>query len=531
MYEVIRSFEMDRAEWQQVSALGLICVDDEESGLGRIALICDGNQRRWAATDSYQLGLLSPVADDGPAGRWLVPSRFLAAWLLVEGGTGYATLQILLDSTNATAVARLSGEGGAVSIDLIDGTFPDDLNLVDWSDGVESATYDIDPRDLCEAVRLARFAPLGGVPDDAPPPLMWLSGTDGFVTVRVTWSTFGSTMFQVPANGTGDVSVAVNPQLLHDLLRIVPTEHARLRIPSSPSDPIRLETDDVQLALLPIIPINPVRQRVEDVIASVFGPDAAHSDADGNYLLSVFGVPIHARVVADGSSTLLQVYSTVLEGVTADADLAIELNDLNAGLHMVRTIATDDRVIVAGDLVADNVIGHELITLFDRVHFVAGELSGLLAARFGGTPLESTDELRWEAYARTVVSWESSPGTWSDLSGARASAEFPFDGAVFVITAYNPFGRRRTDDENAGDLARLVGDIMRMGGSVARAEGRSADGDYAEPSVVAWGIDHESAIQLGAAYRQEAIFEITAETITVVGVEIDRQFTAPRITD
>jgi hypothetical protein len=473
--------------------------------------------------------LLSPADDQGPAGRWLVPSRFLAAWLLVEGGTGYATLEILLDSTNATAMARLSGEGGAVSIDLIDGFFPDAANVVDWSDGVECAIYDIDPRDLCEAIRLARIPPRGGVPDDAPQPLMWLTGADGFVTVRMTWPTFGSTTYQVPASGTGDVSVAVNPMLIHDLLRIVPTEHARLRIPSSPRDPIRLQTDDVQLALLPIIPMNPVWQRVEDVIASVFGPDAAHSDDDGNYLLSVFGVPIHARVVADGSSTLLQVYSTVLEGVAVDADLAIELNDLNAGLHMVRTIATDDRVIVAGDLVADNVIGHELITLFDRVHFVAGELSGLLATRFGGRTLDAADELRWEAYARTVVSFESSPGTWSDLSGPDAIGEFPFAGPVFVITAYNPYGRRRSDDENAGDLARLVGDIMQIGGSVARAEGRSADGDYSEPSVVVWGIDHETAVQLGAAYRQEAIFEITAATITVVGVEIDRRFTAPRI--
>ena len=173
---------------------------------------------------------------------------------------------------------------------------------------------------------------------------------------------------------------------------------------------------------------------------------------------------------------------------------------------------------------------------------VATEPAGLLdpasaIGRTGGTSWgvtipqslpESDLHARWVEYARTVISYEYRPGHWATLAGPGAVPEFPFAAPVHVLTAHNPFGELRSDRENAVANERLAEDLVAAGAAVTAAEGRSADGSYAEPSFIARALDRTTALELARVHCQEAIFEVTDQLLTLLEVGGSRIATRPR---
>jgi len=135
----------------------------------------------------------------------------------------------------------------------------------------------------------------------------------------------------------------------------------------------------------------------------------------------------------------------------------------------------------------------------------------------------------WQQYCETIVEIEVEPGRWVDLNGPDAVEAVPLDTPVYVLTAWNPYGQDQDEELNEAAQRDLIGRLSDRNLGLTPAMGRSVDRSHREQSVAVTGLDRASACALGRHYRQEAIFEIDADTITVVACETGPTTTVDRI--
>jgi hypothetical protein len=127
----------------------------------------------------------------------------------------------------------------------------------------------------------------------------------------------------------------------------------------------------------------------------------------------------------------------------------------------------------------------------------------------------------WDAYVSAVVRIES-PGGARWLKPApifRTEGRYPDpDGRpIYVLTAYNPDGRRVPDAANAAAHARLESQLRRRGLTWWPAEGGDVTWTHVEASVALVGVAEAEAVALGAAFNQDAIFVFSTAYRRVVG--------------
>jgi hypothetical protein len=124
--------------------------------------------------------------------------------------------------------------------------------------------------------------------------------------------------------------------------------------------------------------------------------------------------------------------------------------------------------------------------------------------------------VRWQQYRQAIVVAEVQPGSQVPLNGPDSVETWPFPTTVHVLTGWSPqgveVGERRNREVNV-DLAAAV---LRYGGRFVQGSGGSADSRIAEPSIIAWGLERDSAAQLAWEAGQEAIFEIDSEEMRLV---------------
>jgi hypothetical protein len=94
-------------------------------------------------------------------------------------------------------------------------------------------------------------------------------------------------------------------------------------------------------------------------------------------------------------------------------------------------------------------------------------------------------------------------------------------GTLHVITAWNPGDERPSREENDRANEALRADITRRGLAPMRAPGSDPNSPHAEESWAVAGFNDHDARELGAKYRQVAVFRITAERQTVLGCFAD----------
>ena len=146
-----------------------------------------------------------------------------------------------------------------------------------------------------------------------------------------------------------------------------------------------------------------------------------------------------------------------------------------------------------------------------------------------GGPADLDVAARWDAYLATTVVAELAPGTLVDLSGPDAVLDWPFGAAAHVVTAWNPFGRPRSDTANAAAHAALVERLDDLGVRWIHATGTDAAGSYREDGVLSTQLDTTTALALAEEHDQEAVFRIDADRIEVVGVSGGRTLARPRL--
>ena len=118
----------------------------------------------------------------------------------------------------------------------------------------------------------------------------------------------------------------------------------------------------------------------------------------------------------------------------------------------------------------------------------------------------------WDQYAETEVIGDGG----QVLVGASAPDEWQFDGAVFVLTAWNPGSVPRRLEENQRANEQLRTKLHELGANASLVVGNSSDGTWSEDSFLTTGLSRDQVSQLAEAFAQKAFFEIDAEEVRVI---------------
>jgi hypothetical protein len=127
-----------------------------------------------------------------------------------------------------------------------------------------------------------------------------------------------------------------------------------------------------------------------------------------------------------------------------------------------------------------------------------------------------------KAYLATEVGVESRDG-WA-VAGVVADE---LGSTLHVLTAWNPGDARPSVAENRVANERLRAELVRRGLTVFHAVGTSSTGDHSEESYAIPDLSRSAACELGRVFGQAAIFEISAETQTVVSSDESWEYSRP----
>ena len=106
------------------------------------------------------------------------------------------------------------------------------------------------------------------------------------------------------------------------------------------------------------------------------------------------------------------------------------------------------------------------------------------------------EDLRWSG---VILVGESTPEL-DDFLRAQGLSDWAY------ITAYNPRSERLSDDVNQGRYAELIQKLDADGIPWLSGFGRTPDGSWpSDPSVLVWGIDRATAVEIGRTFGQNAI--------------------------
>ena len=81
----------------------------------------------------------------------------------------------------------------------------------------------------------------------------------------------------------------------------------------------------------------------------------------------------------------------------------------------------------------------------------------------------------------------------------------------FVITAWNPFSKQLSLDENRRRNSELEQDLLTVNAELLKAIGRSNDWKWVEESFAVRNMSLSEIVEVAKKYQQNAIFHITPE--------------------
>ena len=520
---VTGTIAIDVGEWQQVQRL-LSCVIPQESrALGFVRLRSDGERRWWYATDNYRLVRFAGEPDTGTY-EILIPPRLVVMAQTVAGDDGETEVILRDDPGRGGPTIAVRGSNGEAEVVLPQYRYPNvDQTFAILNEVGASIVVDDD-------VLFANLASVGLTPgdpkDQASPTYVRVGMDEGLLWLRTDWDDLGASLITIHGEGGSTTApLRFNLGYFSDLVRFF-DDPVKVTLGTQVSH-LKLEGGPFTATLMGAKQDSEIlRDSVEEVIDTVFGPDSLQRDQDGDYQIKVVGVPIWGRLI-DGDPARLSVFATLLTEVEGTPDLLAELNDLNSNLTFVRVDWRDGIVTARVDLVAGTLDPAELFTAFKRVNDAASNISPMLNAMFGGDTLDRDAE-RWSAYLETTITAEVVPNSIESLNGPTASEQWLFDSPVHVITAWNPYNIIRSSEENDRSNTELAVALAGRGARFARARGSANDGLHYEDSFITWNLTREDAIDIGREFRQEAVFELTADEFRLVHCGTGAIASAPR---
>lgn len=594
--------QLDESEWEAVmSKVVPFCAPDERFGKGMVAIAGSNGLRRWWSTDNHRMARLDGAADDRDY-LLLVSPRILAAWPLAAGDTESATISIVSedlpergtvgfgadntdDTDDQTKLVVIFGSGGSFSLPLLPVVYPPVDDFAAQYDRQGGPSAEVDAAGLHLLASFSRDAPTGPFLDESrEEPTFLLGISPGALSARVEWHELGMNTYSTPALTEGVGEIAVNPRFIAEAVEVLDPGPVRVRLPIEEDSPLVITQEGFTAYVMPMDEMLAIVSTVEEVLEKCFGIDVRVPNLAGDYELSSYGVPVYARVVAD-EPPRVRIFAELIAEIEATPELLHELNALNLGYGFVKVLWIEGSLVVEGDLVAETIDPAEVTALFERVRHVAEELGPSLAAVYGGVSTQRGDIARWAEYLRTVVVVSLGPGNTVDLTGPSAEVEWPFEDVVYVLTAWDPAGRKRPTEVNNEQNALLAADVMRLGGSLLQSSGytpldapveeqedkpadtsdgqpgdrtgdqtgdlpeeravpaggaeltvplggtqrKSGAGEFLDSGFLVWGLDTETILAIARSYGQEAVYRLTPDTLEILGAFTDRVERRPRL--
>jgi hypothetical protein len=135
---------------------------------------------------------------------------------------------------------------------------------------------------------------------------------------------------------------------------------------------------------------------------------------------------------------------------------------------------------------------------------------------------------RWASYARTVVVIVRPDATNVVVEaappGQTGAWPWPTDDAVHILTAWDPGGTRRGEEENRANQAALVAEVTDLGpNDLWDAVGVDPVSGRREEGVAVCGLALDPVLDLGARFGQDAVFEWAPTAWAVVACRGDRR--------
>ena len=118
---------------------------------------------------------------------------------------------------------------------------------------------------------------------------------------------------------------------------------------------------------------------------------------------------------------------------------------------------------------------------------------------------EKTEGL-FQAYEETTIEIIQSEKQIEDLGWNE----------YFVITAWNPFSKQLSLDENRRRNSELEKDLLALRAELLKAIGRSNDWKWFEESLAVRNMSLSEIVQVAKKYQQNAIFQVTTEGRKVI---------------
>lgn len=122
---------------------------------------------------------------------------------------------------------------------------------------------------------------------------------------------------------------------------------------------------------------------LETLIENITGVPKAEPEPDGRYLVRTRHTGFYVSVEGE-DAPVFRLYSVIAAEVEPSAELLQQLNDINRQLAFLRALHTDDRIIIAGELMALTADPPDVENIFDAIAASSDYFGPKLIERFGG---------------------------------------------------------------------------------------------------------------------------------------------------
>ncbi len=133
----------------------------------------------------------------------------------------------------------------------------------------------------------------------------------------------------------------------------------------------------------------------------------------------------------------------------------------------------------------------------------------------------------WAPYQRLVVEIRRAEGDQLVIHAAPPGEVGPWpwatDRPVFVLTAWDPGDERPGVEVNRRRQAALEADVGPLAGAMWPAVGVDPHTGHGDEGVAVIGISEAEVLELGARYRQDAVFVWTPESWAIVACSARRR--------
>ena len=131
---------------------------------------------------------------------------------------------------------------------------------------------------------------------------------------------------------------------------------------------------------------------LETLIENITGLEKAKARPDGSYFIETNHAPVEVTVLGE-DAPFFRLFSVVAANIAPSPELFETLNEINQRLTFLRTLHIDDRVLIAGELMALTADPPDFRSLFDSIADASAFFGPRIIEQFGGTsPFEQSKD-------------------------------------------------------------------------------------------------------------------------------------------